>query len=205
MSWSAGSLNTRDSRLVMKEGKAWLAHFPSLHTHARYIAVFATVPFSVCLLEASHVPSRTQGLCLLNCSRAPEVSPSVFPLMPPVCMFDSHSKRKTLWQKLRPQEEGRKEEREERDALHCAGIHTALRWPAHRKRLFALATGLHRDGTDPMCRTEHLLKHFPLVGFWTGWLHHWGFGGEKSSGERTQEKGSLYLGVMKVEASLISE
>lgn len=58
-------------------------------------AVSATDHLSACTL-ASHAPSKAPALCLLNCRGAPEVSPSVFPLMPPVCMFDSHSKRKTL-------------------------------------------------------------------------------------------------------------
>jgi hypothetical protein len=57
------------------------------------LAVSATDPLSGCILEAGPVPSKAPALCLLNCRGAPEVNPSVFPLMPPVCMFDSHSKR----------------------------------------------------------------------------------------------------------------
>lgn len=60
------------------------------------LAVSATAPLSVCSLESSHVPAKAQALGLLNGGGASEVSPSVFPLIPPVYMFDSHSKRKTL-------------------------------------------------------------------------------------------------------------
>lgn len=82
-------LNTR-----MEGVEAWLAHLPSLHMlDMPRLAVSATDPLSVCILEASHVPDKAPALCLLNCRGAPEVNPRAFPLMPPVCMFDSHSKR----------------------------------------------------------------------------------------------------------------
>lgn len=78
---------------LKEEVEAWLAHLPSLHMLASHAKAGSC---QLCISEASHVPSKAPALCLLNCRGALEVNPSVFPLMPPVCMFDSHSKREDL-------------------------------------------------------------------------------------------------------------
>lgn len=167
MSCCAGSLNTGVSRPVMKEAEAWLAFFPCCiyMLDMPTLVVFATVPLSVCLSDSSHVPSKAQDFAYSTEEEHQRSTPVSF-LMPPVCVcLIVTPKGRPCDRSLGPRKMAGRKKREERDALHCAGIHTALRWPSHRKRLFALATQLHRDGTDPMCRTGSLLKHFPLVGF----------------------------------------
>lgn len=99
--------------------------------------------------------------------------PAAFSLLPPAQAFDSHSKRMTLWQKIKPQEAKRKERRGETASLlgQQRDSHSSKAPQPHTSQLTGKRAVCFGKGMwwkwNQRCMWNFVstLRNFPLEGF----------------------------------------